>query len=52
MKDNCKIIRELLSAQAMEFALDEMAAKLAKMHPTADDMVVLEKALRALEPKV
>ena len=46
MKDNCKKIRELLSAQAMEFALDEMAAKLAKMHPTA------EKALRALEPKV
>ena len=47
MKDNCKKIRELLSAQAMEFALDEMAAKLAKMHPPSR-----EKALRALEPKV
>ena len=48
MKDNCKKIRELLSAQAMEFALDEMAAKLAKMHPTADDMVVLGMASRGI----
>ena len=48
MKDNCKKIRELLSAQAMEFALDEMAAKLAKMHPTADDMVVLGMASRGM----
>ena len=48
MKDNCKKIRELLSAQAMDFALDEMAAKLAKMHPTADDMVVLGMASRGI----
>ena len=41
MKDNCKRLQELLSAQAMEFALDEMAAKIAKMHPSADNMIVL-----------
>ena len=48
MKDNFKKIRELLSAQAMEFALDEMAAKLAKIHPNADDMVVLGMASRGI----
>ncbi|MCQ2108039.1 MAG: bifunctional pyr operon transcriptional regulator/uracil phosphoribosyltransferase PyrR [Fibrobacter sp.] len=48
MKDNCKKIRELLSAQAMEFALDEMAAKIAKIHPTADDVVILGMASRGI----
>ena len=48
MKDNCKIIRELMSAQAMEFALDEMAAKMAKIHPSADDVVILGMASRGI----
>jgi len=48
MKDNCKIIRELLSAQAMEFALDEMAAKIAKIHPAADNLVILGMASRGI----
>lgn len=48
MNDNCKIIRELLSAQAMEFALDEMAAKIAKMHPAAENLVVLGMASRGI----
>lgn len=48
MKDNCKKIRELLSAQAMEFALDEMAAKIAKMHPSADNLIVLGMASRGI----
>ncbi|MCF0225355.1 MAG: bifunctional pyr operon transcriptional regulator/uracil phosphoribosyltransferase PyrR [Fibrobacter sp.] len=48
MKDNCKIIRELLSSQAMEFALDEMAAKIAKMHPAAENLVVLGMASRGI----
>ena len=48
MKDNCKRIRELLSAQAMEFALDEMAAKIAKKHPSADNLIVLGMASRGI----
>ena len=48
MKDNCKRLQELLSAQAMEFALDEMAAKIAKMHPSADNMIVLGMASRGI----
>ena len=48
MKDNCKIIRELLSAQAMEFALDEMAAKMAKLNPSAHDVVILGMASRGI----
>lgn len=48
MKDNCKRIQELLSAQAMEFALDEMAAKIAKMHPTAENLIVLGMASRGI----
>lgn len=48
MKDNSKIIRELLSEKAMEFALDEMAAKMAKLHPTADDVVILGMASRGI----
>ena len=48
MKDNCKRIRELLSAQAMEFALDEMAAKIAKRHPSADNLIVLGMASRGI----
>ncbi|MCQ2106220.1 MAG: bifunctional pyr operon transcriptional regulator/uracil phosphoribosyltransferase PyrR [Fibrobacter sp.] len=48
MNDNCKIIRELLSAQAMEFALDEMAAKIAKIHPSANDLVILGMASRGI----
>ena len=31
MNDNCKKVSELLTAQTMGFALDEMAAKIAKM---------------------
>jgi len=48
MKDNCKRIQELLSAQAMEFALDEMAAKIAKMHPSAENLIVLGMASRGI----
>ncbi len=32
----------------MEFALDEMAAKIAKMHPSADNMIVLGMASRGI----
>ena len=32
----------------MEFALDEMAAKIAKMHPSADNMIVLGMASRGV----
>lgn len=48
MKNDCKKIRELLSERAMEFALDEMAAKIAKIHPTVDDVVVLGMASRGI----
>ena len=48
MNDNCKKVSELLSAQTMEFALDEMAAKIAKMHPSADNMIVLGMASRGI----
>ena len=48
MNDNCKKVSELLTAQTMEFALDEMAAKIAKMHPSADNMIVLGMASRGI----
>ena len=48
MNDNCKKVSELLTAQTMEFALDEMAAKIAKMHPSAENMIVLGMASRGI----
>ena len=32
----------------MEFALDEMAAKIAKMHPSAENLIVLGMASRGI----
>lgn len=48
MKDNCKRIRTLLDAQAMEWALDEMAAKIAKSHPSPEKMLILGMASRGI----
>lgn len=48
MKDNCKRIRLLLDAKSMEWALDEMAAKLAKMHPSPENLIVLGMATRGI----
>lgn len=48
MKDNCKRIRKLLDAQAMEWALDEMAAKIARTHSNSKQMLILGMASRGI----
>ena len=48
MNDNYKRIRLLLDAKSMEWALDEMAAKLAKMHPSPENLVVMGMASRGI----
>ena len=42
-----KRIRLLLDAKSMEWALDEMAAKLAKMHPS-QNLIVIGMATRGI----
>ena len=48
MKDTYKPIRLLLDAKAMEWALDEMAAKIAKTHPSPKNLIVLGMATRGI----
>ena len=48
MKDNCKRIRQLLDARGMETVLDEMAAKIARMHPDPSNLVVIGMASRGI----
>ncbi len=48
MKDDCKILRKLMDAQAMELALDEMALKIVRMRPDSKKLVVLGMASRGI----
>ncbi len=48
MKDNCKRIRQLLDERGMETVLDEMAAKIARMHPRQGEMLVMGMASRGI----
>ncbi len=48
MKDNCKRIRLLLDARAMETALDRMASTVAEMLPSAENVLVLGMASRGI----
>ena len=48
MNDNCKRIRQLLDAQAMESALDNMAATVAELIPSPQNVLVLGMASRGI----
>ncbi|MDR1759846.1 MAG: bifunctional pyr operon transcriptional regulator/uracil phosphoribosyltransferase PyrR [Fibrobacter sp.] len=48
MKDNSKRIRTLLDAQALDWALDEMAARIAKLHSNPEKMLILGMASRGI----
>lgn len=48
MKDDCKIIRQLLDARAMELAIEEMALKLVRQHPESKNLIVLGMATRGI----
>lgn len=48
MKDDCKIIRQLLDERAMELAVEEMAVKLVRLHPESKDIIVLGMATRGI----
>jgi len=48
VKDNCKRIRQLLDSRGMETVLDEMAAKIARMHPDPNNMLIMGLASRGI----
>ncbi len=48
MKDNCKRIRQLLDARAMESALDKMAVDVAKLVTSPENVLVLGMASRGI----
>lgn len=48
MKDNCKRIRLLLDARAMDAALDRMASTVAEMIPSGENVLVLGMASRGI----
>lgn len=48
MKDTSKRIRQLLDARGMDTVLDEMAAKIARMHPDPSNMLILGMASRGI----
>lgn len=48
MKDDCKIIRQLLDARSMELAIGEMALKLVRLHPDSENLIVLGMATRGI----
>ena len=48
VKDNCKRIRQLLDAQSMETALDQMASSVAQLVSSKDNVLVLGMASRGI----
>lgn len=48
MKDTSKRIRQLLDARGMDTVLDEMAAKIARMHPDPSNMLIMGMASRGI----
>lgn len=48
MKDNCRRIRQLLDAKAMDLALDRMASTVSGMIPSAENVLVLGMASRGI----
>lgn len=48
MKDDCQIIRKLLDEQAMALALDAMALDLVRLHPSAENLIVMGMASRGI----
>ena len=48
MKDNCKRIRQLLDAKAMETALDNMASAVSELISSPENVLVLGMASRGI----
>ena len=48
LKDDCQIIRKLLDEQAMALALDAMALDLVRLHPSAENLIVMGMASRGI----
>ncbi|MEE1275521.1 MAG: bifunctional pyr operon transcriptional regulator/uracil phosphoribosyltransferase PyrR [Fibrobacteraceae bacterium] len=48
MKDDCEIVRKLLDERAMNLALDAMALDLVRLHPEAENLIVMGMATRGI----